>query len=133
MTDSTANDYYSDEVTTLGERIGVARERAGLSQEDLAKSLAVKTATLSEWENDSSEPRSTRLTLIAGILGVSPGWLLYGIGDGVPSPDEAVETPDDAALAERLLDELRETREMQERISRRMARIEDALIALKAA
>ena len=39
-------DYYSDEVSTLGERISVARERAGLSQAELAEALAIKSDML---------------------------------------------------------------------------------------
>jgi len=128
-------DYYGDEVTTLGERISVARERAGLSQDDLAKALAVKSGTLDDWENDASEPRANRMTLLGGILGVSAGWLLYGIGEGVPAPsdDDTPEMISDTEVAERLLTELRDAQEMQGKIAKRMARIEDALVALKAA
>lgn len=128
-------DYYGDEVTTLGERISVARENAGLSQEDLAKALAVKSGTLDDWENDAAEPRANRMTLLGGILGVSAGWLLYGIGEGVPAPsdEDAPESISDTQVAERLLTELRDAQEMQGKIAKRMARIEDALIALKAA
>jgi len=128
-------DYYGDEITTLGERISVAREHAGLSQDELAKALAVKSEMLDNWENDAAEPRANRITLLAGILGVSAGWLLYGIGEGVPAPsdDETPETISDQKIAERLLSELRDAREMQGMIAKRMARIEDALVALKAA
>ena len=129
------SDYYSDEVSTLGERISVARERAGLSQDELARTLAIKAEMLDNWENDAAEPRANRMTLLGGILGVSAGWLLYGIGEGVPAPDdaEAPEAVTDARIAEKLLHEMRETQDMQEKIARRMARIEDALMALKAA
>lgn len=129
------DDYYNDEVSTLGERISVARERAGMTQEELAKTLAVKSGMLENWENDASEPRANRMTLLAGILGVSAGWLLYGIGEGVAAPSEE-ETPDslsDDHIATRLLAELRDAQDMQGKIAKRMARIEDALIALKAA
>lgn len=128
-------DYYGDEVSTLGERISVARERAGLSQDELAKALAVRAEMLDTWENDTAEPRANRMTLLGGILGVSAGWLLYGMGEGVPAPDdaEAPEDVTDTGLADRLLHEMRETQEMQAKIAKRMARIEDALLALKAA
>lgn len=129
-------DYYGDEVATLGERISVARERAGMEQSELAEALAIAESTLNGWENDSAEPRSTRLTLIAGVLGVTPGWLMSGIGDGVPAPDDAAEPAEsvsDERIANTLLAELRDARNEQERIARRMARIEDALVALRAA
>lgn len=127
-------DYYGDEVATLGERISVARERAGMSQDELAEALAINSGLLENWENDAAEPRANRMTLLGGILGVSAGWLLYGIGEGVPAPTEQpAETLSDERLAERLLSELRETQDMQQKIAKRMARIEDALVALKAA
>lgn len=128
-------DYYSDEVSTLGERISVARERAGLSQAELSKALAIKSDMLENWENDAAEPRANRMTMLAGILGVSAGWLLYGIGEGVPAPsnEKPTEQLSDDHLAERLLTELRDAQQMQGMIAKRMARIEDALVALHAA
>jgi len=128
-------DYYSDEVSTLGERISVAREKAGMSQVELAKALAVKSEMLDNWENDAAEPRANRMTLLAGILGVSAGWLLYGIGEGVPAPgnEPDAEGFSDDQIADRLLTELRDAQQMQGMIAKRMARIEDALVALNAA
>ncbi len=128
-------DYYSDEVSTLGERISVARERAGLSQAELAKALAVKSDMLDNWENDAAEPRANRMTMLGGILGVSAGWLLYGIGEGVPAPSDepAPDRVTDEHLADRLLTELRDAQQMQGVIAKRMERIEDALVALNAA
>ncbi|ADZ71220.1 helix-turn-helix domain-containing protein [Polymorphum gilvum] len=73
---------------TLGERICLARDAAGLSTAQLARRLGVRTATLQAWESDRAEPRSNRLVLLAGVLGVSPTWLLVGRGDGPMEPDE---------------------------------------------
>ncbi len=128
-------DYYGDEVSTLGERISVARERAGLTQADLAKALAIKSDTLENWENDAAEPRAQRMTMLGGILGVSAGWLLYGIGEGVPAPDgePSIDEFSDEKLAQMLMIELRDAQEMQSKITKRMSRIEDALGALKVA
>ena len=128
-------DYYGDEVSTLGERISVARERAVLSQDDPAKALAIKSDVLENWENDAAEPRAQRMTILGGILGVSAGWLLYGIGEGVPAPDGEVSTEEfsDERLAQMLMVELRDAQEMQSKITKRMSRIEEALGALKVA
>ncbi|WP_319633652.1 helix-turn-helix domain-containing protein [Pelagibius marinus] len=68
--------------------MGRAREAAGLSVAQAARRLGVKTATWQGWENDRSEPRSNKLTMIAGTLGVSPAWLLTGLGDG---PTEGID------------------------------------------
>ncbi len=76
MTASTQN----HPVDTMGGRINRAREAAGYSTAQLARRLGVKTQTLSMWETDRSAPRSNRLTMLAGLLNVSPGWLLVGRG-----------------------------------------------------
>ncbi|WP_305987141.1 helix-turn-helix domain-containing protein [Roseibium sp. MMSF_3544] len=65
---------------TLGERICKARDASGLSTAQLARRLGIKTATLQSWESDRSEPRSNKLVLLAGVLNVSPTWLLVGRG-----------------------------------------------------
>lgn len=68
--------------TTLGQRIAQARKQKGITTATLARQLGIKTSTLSSWEQDQSEPRSNRLVTLAGLLGVSPGWLLEGSGAG---------------------------------------------------
>lgn len=65
---------------TLGGRISLARESAGLSVAQAAQALGVLTSSWSAWECDRAELRANRLTTMAGILGVSPIWLLTGIG-----------------------------------------------------
>ena len=69
---------------TLGGRISIAREAASLSSAQVARRLGIRSETLRNWETDRSEPRSNRLTMLAGVLNVSPGWLLDGRGDGPP-------------------------------------------------
>lgn len=76
---NTQNDMISTQSTT-GDRIRRAREAMDLTVAQLARRLGVKTATLSMWENDRSEPRANRLLTLAGILNVSPSWLLVGHG-----------------------------------------------------
>ncbi|WP_306127186.1 helix-turn-helix transcriptional regulator [Roseitalea sp. MMSF_3516] len=66
---------------TLGGRIVAAREARGLSTAQLARRLGVKSATLQNWESDRSEPRSNKLSMLAGLLNVSPTWLINGRGE----------------------------------------------------
>ncbi|MFZ1812842.1 MAG: helix-turn-helix domain-containing protein [Rhizobiaceae bacterium] len=66
---------------TLGGRIWRAREAAGLSASSCARALGIRRDTLEGWESDRSAPRANRLMTMAGVLGVTPAWLLYGIGD----------------------------------------------------
>ena len=70
----------NEEDTTLGGRISIAREAAGLSVADVVKRLGVRANTYEAWEADRSEPRANKLVALAGILNVSPPYLLSGLG-----------------------------------------------------
>ncbi len=71
---------------TLGGRIVRAREAAGLSTIEIAEQLGVDEATVTAWESDRSEPRSHRLVTLAGLVQVSPTWLIVGHGEA-PAED----------------------------------------------
>lgn len=79
---------HSDAADTLGGRIVNARDSQNLSTAQLARRIGVKTETVHGWETDRSEPRSNRLLTLAGILNVSPTWLLTGAGE---SPVEGLD------------------------------------------
>ena len=66
---------------TIGGRIRRAREATGYSSAQLARRIGVKTTTVAGWEHDRAAPRTNRLTMLAGVLGVSPTWLLHGLGE----------------------------------------------------
>ena len=61
----------------------------------MAKRLGVKNSTIKSWENDNSEPRANRLSMLAGLLNVSITWLISAEGAGVEDPKKSYETPDD--------------------------------------
>ena len=114
-------DWFSPETTTFGDRLSGAREQAGLTQDDLARNIGVKLKTLRNWENDISEPRANRLSMMAGLLNVSLSWLLNGQGDG-PA------TPDAGDLSDEATDILNEMREIQAQVSA----FSDRLVLLEA-
>lgn len=87
MTDD-STDWYSQDAATFGDRVAAAREAAELSQKELARRLGVRLSTVRGWEDDRSEPRANRLSMMAGLLNVSMMWLINGEGDGLPPPDE---------------------------------------------
>lgn len=64
--------------TTLGERVSEAREAIGLTLEEAAQRMAVKTVTLKNWEAGKTQPRPNKLQMLAGVLGVPFSWLLEG-------------------------------------------------------
>ena len=88
-------DWYGPDKATFGDRLVAAREKSNLSQQDLAKRLGVKSSTITSWENDNSEPRANRLSMLAGLLTVSITWLISAEGSGVEAPKKMDEMPDD--------------------------------------
>lgn len=62
--------------TDLGARIAQARERAGLSQGDLAEKMNVSQQVIAAWERKAKAIRTDTLIKLAGILGVSADVLL---------------------------------------------------------
>ncbi len=121
-TDTT--DWYGPEAATFGDRLAAAREAAGMSQKQLAKRMGVKLSTLHAWENDLSEPRANRLSMMAGILNVSIMWLLMGEGDGISGPE------DEETIAPAVNDLLVEIRDLKTQIAAsadRLGRLEKKL------
>ncbi|MEM8877061.1 MAG: helix-turn-helix domain-containing protein [Pseudomonadota bacterium] len=109
---------------TMGGRIAQARDTLDLTTAQLARRMGVKTSTLAQWEADRSEPRANRLVMLAGLLNVSPAWLLMGRGEA-PSADA------DGALLHMTRNELSnlqvDARSLMERIERALDRIDRAL------
>lgn len=117
-------DWYGPDAATFGDRVAAAREAAGMTQAQLARRLGIKKATLTGWEQDLSEPRANKLTMMAGVLNVSMSWLLTGEGEGMTEPAaEGVDLGDFAAI----LRELRELRGEMRSNAERAARLEKKL------
>jgi len=115
--------WYGPEAATFGYRVAAAREAAGMTQAQLARRLGVKKTTLTGWEQDLSEPRANKLTMMAGLLNVSMGWLLTGEGEGMDAP-AGEQVPQDLAA---ILTELRQLREEMRGNVERAARLEKRL------
>jgi len=116
---------YSDETSTFGDRLTIARESLGLDAPELAHRIGVKLQTLRNWEEDRSEPRANKLQMLAGMLNVSIVWLMSGQGDA-PTAEPAT----DNAAAEDCVAELRRLRAEQMKVVERMARLEKRLRAV---
>ncbi|WP_170325398.1 helix-turn-helix domain-containing protein [Ruegeria arenilitoris] len=122
MSDET--DWYGADAATFGDRLAGAREAAGMTQSQLARRLGVKKATIAAWENDLSEPRANRLSMMAGMINVSIMWLLTGEGEGMEAPAE--EGKGDLELADAVA-ELRAIRGEMRASAERAARLEKRL------
>jgi transcriptional regulator with XRE-family HTH domain len=123
MTDKQIN-WYGPDTATFGDRISGAREASSMNQTQLAKSLGVKLATLKGWEQDLSEPRANKLSMLAGLLNVSVMWLLNGEGEGVGDPDLKLEVEKD--INDMLL-EMRELKAVLKKSSDRLGGLEKRL------
>jgi transcriptional regulator with XRE-family HTH domain len=74
---------FSDEGDdTLGGRLSMARDAAGINLQTLANQLGVSEETMLAWESDRSEPAPSALIKMSALFGVSPAWLRTGAGDG---------------------------------------------------
>lgn len=71
---------------TTGGRMSLARDASQLSIEEASSIVGVTPQTWHAWETDRATPRANRLAMIAGVLQISPTWLLCGRGTG-PSWD----------------------------------------------
>lgn len=116
------DDFYAEDRATLGDRITAARERAGLGSRELAERLGVRHRTLKAWEDDATEPRSNRMQMLAGVLGVSLVWLMTGRGGG--PADASMDRPKAAAAIPGLGEELREVRGLLAAATERLSRLE---------
>lgn len=68
-------------MSTLGERLKIARERKGFSQMQVKERTNIHNKTLSGYENDVSEPDTKTLITLAELYEVSYKWLLTGKGN----------------------------------------------------
>lgn len=125
MTTDAPDSWFDPDATTFGDRVAGARERSGMSQADLAKRLGVKLKTLKSWEDDLSEPRANKLSMMAGMLNVSLLWLLSGEGEGPGSPEMGELSSDVVEM----LTEIRDIRTQLIRSTDRLGRLEKTLRA----
>jgi transcriptional regulator with XRE-family HTH domain len=114
-------DWFGPDQATFGDRMAAAREQAGMTQGLLAKRLGVRLPTLRAWEDDMSEPRANRLSILAGLLNVSMMWLINGEGEGVDGPDEGATT---SVEMSDILNEIRHLRTDMLKKAEQMGRLE---------
>ncbi len=122
--DMAPEDWYGPDAATFGDRLAAARDKSGMSQAQLARRLGIKASTLRGWEQDVSEPRANRLSMMSGVLGVSMVWLLSGEGDGLDAPDAFEELDPDV---DAILKEMRDLRVAISQSGDRLAKLEKRL------
>jgi transcriptional regulator with XRE-family HTH domain len=78
---------------TVGSRIRALRNKANMTQEDLAKALTAKGAkvnrvSVTRWESDKFQPSAYPIKCMAEIFGVSMDFIMTGISVSGASMDE---------------------------------------------
>ena len=69
----------------IGQRVGIHRDEAGISQVAFAKELGVARTTLTNWERGRRQMDAAALGLAAKILNLDPG-ILLGFDPMAPAP-----------------------------------------------
>lgn len=77
-------------------RIQQALDRAGLTQDELAKRTGLQKSTISGWFRKGAVPDGRALALLPDALGVSGHWLLTNSGSSVPGGDQAMKRAEKA-------------------------------------
>ena len=89
--------HANEDDTTRGGSISRVGEATGLRCEEGGSRLDMRANTEEAWEADRCEPRANKLVALAGILNVSPPYLLSGFG----------KQPPQSALPERQITQLK--------------------------
>lgn len=63
-------------MSTLGERIKIARKQKNLTQRQLANMIGVKHNSISDWENNKNKPDTDTIELLLGALDIDANTLL---------------------------------------------------------
>lgn len=122
MQDDDSTGWYGSDIATFGDRVAGAREAAGMTRPQLARRLGIKRATLEGWEEDVSEPRANKLSMLSGLLNVSIPWLLTGDGEGPAGPEDGAD--DSLSDVPGILQELRVLRTELRSRADQVARLE---------
>ncbi|MEQ8441901.1 MAG: helix-turn-helix transcriptional regulator [Alphaproteobacteria bacterium] len=77
----------ANEDSGIAFRIREAREARNWTIEQFAQRIGVTPDTVADWESGDRDPRSNRIIMLAGVLGVSAHWLLDGSDAFAPTDD----------------------------------------------
>jgi transcriptional regulator with XRE-family HTH domain len=85
---------------TLGWRLKMSMDAAGLSRKDMAREMDVTESTISRWTNDGGKPpKRPNLVLWSQVTRVPLAWLEHGAVVEDPDPGEPVDRPEEVSNA----------------------------------
>lgn len=79
----------------LSENLRIYREASRLSQDEVAEALGISRQTISNWENEKTEPDIRSLAALAKLYGKTMEELLYG--DSKETPEKRASDPAEVA------------------------------------
>lgn len=83
-------------MSTIGERLKMARGMVGISQTELSRRSGVIQQTISKLENGEVH-KTTGIVALARVLGVNPNWLSDEVGGMLDNPTSSI--PNGASVA----------------------------------
>ncbi len=89
-------------MSTLGERLRLARDKKGLKQTQVKDRTNINNKTLSGYENNVSEPDTNTLATLADLYEVSYKWLLTGKGNMEETTSNQLTKKDESDIAKRM-------------------------------
>lgn len=89
-------------MSTLGERLRLARDKKGLKQTQVKERTNINNKTLSGYENNVSEPDTNTLATLADLYEVSYKWLLTGKGNMEETTVNQLTEKDESDIAKRM-------------------------------
>jgi len=96
MGDETASHRATEKLWStegFGERMHLARKRAGLTLDDVGKALGITGGAVSLWESNQHFPSRQRLEEFAKLTGVEATWLQFGVTTSRFGPGKAQRVP----------------------------------------
>jgi transcriptional regulator with XRE-family HTH domain len=92
---------FTQKIQTVGARVRVARERSGLTQEQVAEKTGLSDGYVSLLEADRRQPSAAAIKLLGAALGVSEDWIRAGHGEMRTSSTgfNAEQTTEDTEIA----------------------------------
>lgn len=73
----------------IGEKLKSARQKSGMTQEEVANSIHVSRQTISNWENEKSFPDIISVILLSDLYEISLDLLLKGDDEMIKHLDES--------------------------------------------
>ena len=101
---------------SFGENVGFYRHQLDITQEELAERLFVSRQTVSRWETDSTLPDVETIIKLCNIFGCDMDTLVRGNPSDGAKSTECVHTQNGADSIEKMRNELKMKRFLEERI-----------------